>query len=254
MNDMIGQTVLVTGSTSGIGRAVAIRLAESGAAVALHGRNADAAQQVAEEIRRSTGSVAGVFLTDIATSDGCAELIAAVSKICPTLHAACLIAGADTLTGSSASLPFEDKLQLLYDTDVRSTLLLGRGLGNVLKRHVGSSIVTTGWDQAATGMEGDSGELFGTIKGAVMAFTKSLAKSLAPHVRVNCVAPGWIKTAWGDQASKEWRERAVRECLLERWGETEDIADAVQWLISPQASFITGQIININGGFRTNQK
>ena len=83
MNDMIGQTVLVTGSTSGIGRAVAIRLAESGAAVALHGRNADAAEQVAEEIRRSTGSVAGVFLTDIATSDGCDELIADVIKTCP---------------------------------------------------------------------------------------------------------------------------------------------------------------------------
>ena len=252
--DMIGQTVLVTGSTSGIGRAVAIRLAESGAAVALHGRNADAAQQVAEEIRRSTGSVAGVFLTDIATSDGCDELIADVIKTCPTLHAACLIAGADTLTGSSASLPFEDKLQLLYDTDIRSTLLLGRGLGNVLKKHDGSSIVTTGWDQAATGMEGDSGELFATTKGAVMAFTKSLAKSLAPHVRVNCVAPGWIKTAWGDQASKEWQERAVRECLLNRWGEVGDIADAVRWLVSPQASFITGQIINLNGGFQTNQK
>ena len=69
MNGMTGQTVLVTGSTSGIGRAVALRLAESGAAVALHGRNADAAQQVADEIRRSAGSVAGVFLTDIATSD-----------------------------------------------------------------------------------------------------------------------------------------------------------------------------------------
>ena len=254
MNGMTGQTVLVTGSTSGIGRAVALRLAESGAAVALHGRNADAAQQVADEIRRSAGSVAGVFLTDIATSAGCAELIEAVTKTCPTLRAACLIAGADTLTGSSASLSFEDKLQLLYDTDVRSTLLLGRGLGNVLKGHDGSSIVTTGWDQAATGMEGDSGELFGTIKGAVMAFTKSLAKSLAPHVRVNCVAPGWIKTAWGDQASKEWQERAVRECLLKRWGEVGDIADAVRWLISPRASFITGQIINLNGGFRTNQK
>ena len=98
MNDMIGQTVLVTGSTSGIGRAVALRLAESGAEVALHGRNADAAEQVAEEIRRSTGSVAGVFLTDIATSDGCAELIAAVTTTCPTLHAACLIAGADVFS------------------------------------------------------------------------------------------------------------------------------------------------------------
>ena len=253
MSDMIGQTVLVTGSTSGIGRAVALRLAESGAAVALHGRNAAAAEKVADEIRRSAGSVAGVFLIDIATSAGCAELIDAVTKTCPTLRAACLIAGADTLTGSSASLPFEDKLQLLYDTDVRSTLLLGKGLGNVLKGHDGSSIVTTGWDQAATGMEGDSGELFATTKGAVMAFTKSLAKSLAPHVRVNCVAPGWIKTAWGDQASREWQERAVRECLLNRWGEVGDIADAVRWLVSTQASFITGQIINLNGGFRTNQ-
>jgi 3-oxoacyl-[acyl-carrier protein] reductase len=102
-------------------------------------------------------------------------------------------------------------------------------------------------------MEGDSGELFATTKGAVMAFTRSLAKSLAPHVRVNCVAPGWIKTAWGDQASTDWQERATRECLLDRWGEVGDIADAVQWLISPQASFITGQIINVNGGFRTNQ-
>ncbi|MCP4468057.1 MAG: SDR family oxidoreductase, partial [Halieaceae bacterium] len=73
------------------------------------------------------------------------------------------------------------------------------------------------------------------------------------HVRVNCVAPGWIKTAWGDQASREWQERAVRECLLNRWGEVGDIADAVRWLVSTQASFITGQIINLNGGFRTNQ-
>ncbi|MDA8043249.1 MAG: SDR family oxidoreductase, partial [Pirellulales bacterium] len=72
--------------------------------------------------------------------------------------------------------------------------------------------------------------------------------------RVNCVAPGWIKTAWGNQASKEWQERAARECLLKRWGEPEDIADAVWWLLSAQASFVTGQVINVNGGFRTNQK
>ena len=254
MDDMTERTILVTGSTSGIGRAVALRLAESGAAVAIHGRNAAAAEKVAHEIACAAGSVAGIFLADIATPDGCNELIEGIKKSCPTLDAACLIAGADTLTGSSASLPFEDKLQLLYDTDIRSTLLLGRGLGRMLKEHKDSSIVTIGWDQAATGMEGDSGELFAAIKGAVMAFTKSLAKSLAPHVRVNCVAPGWIKTAWGNQASKEWQERAARECLLKRWGEPEDIADAVWWLLSAQASFVTGQVINVNGGFRTNQK
>ena len=254
MNELHGQTVLVTGSTSGIGRAVALQLAESGAAVAIHGRNAIAAECIADEISTSACSVAGIFLTDIATTDGCHELIESVTTACPALHTACLIAGADTLTGAAASLPFEDKLQLLYNTDVQSTLLLGRGLGQFMKSVHGGSIVTTGWDQAAIGMEGDSGELFATMKGAVMAFTKSLAKSLAPHVRVNCIAPGWIKTAWGEEASASWQDRAVRECLLQRWGEPKDIAEAIQWLVSPGAGFITGQIVNVNGGFRTNQK
>jgi 3-oxoacyl-[acyl-carrier protein] reductase len=156
MNELHGQTVLVTGSTSGIGRAVALQLAESGAAVAIHGRNAIAAECIADEISTSAGSVAGIFLTDIATTDGCHELIESVTTACPALHTACLIAGADTLTGAAASLPFEDKLQLLYNTDVQSTLLLGRGLGQFMKSVHGGSIVTTGWDQAAIGMEGDS--------------------------------------------------------------------------------------------------
>ena len=74
-------------------------------------------------------------------------------------------------------------------------------------------IINMGWDQAQGGMAGDSGEMFAAIKGAVMAFSMSLAKSLAPQVRVNCLAPGWIKTRWGDQASEYWQQRAVRESL-----------------------------------------
>jgi 3-oxoacyl-[acyl-carrier protein] reductase len=62
-----------------------------------------------------------------------------------------------------------------------------------------------GWDQAETGMEGDSGELFAATKGAILAFTKSLALSLAPAVRVNGVSPGWIQTAWGETASALWQ-------------------------------------------------
>ena len=68
-----------------------------------------------------------------------------------------------------------------------------------------------GWDQAETGMEGDSGELFAATKGAVMAFTRSLALSLAPEVRVNAVAPGWIKTSWGESTSRHWHDRVLRE-------------------------------------------
>ena len=110
--------------------------------------------------------------------------------------------------------------------------------------------MTIGWDQADVGMEGDSGELFAATKGAVMSFSKSLARSLAPQVRVNCIAPGWIKTAWGEHASEAWQKRAVRESMLGRWGTPEDIAAAIRWFAGPDAAFVTGQVVNVNGGFR----
>jgi NAD(P)-dependent dehydrogenase (short-subunit alcohol dehydrogenase family) len=105
-----------------------------------------------------------------------------------------------------------------------------------------------GWDQADTGMEGDSGQLFAATKGAVMAFTRSLALSLAPEVRVNCLAPGWIRTSWGEKASAVWQERVRRETPLGVWGEPQDIAAVARWLVSPAARYVTGQTIRINGG------
>jgi NAD(P)-dependent dehydrogenase (short-subunit alcohol dehydrogenase family) len=105
-----------------------------------------------------------------------------------------------------------------------------------------------GWDQAETGMEGDSGQLFAATKAAVMAFSKSLALSLAPEVRVNCLAPGWIRTAWGQDASTRWHERVRRETPLGRWGTPADVAAVARWLVSPAAAFVTGQVIRVNGG------
>ncbi len=81
-----------------------------------------------------------------------------------------------------------------------------------------------------------------------MAFTRSFALSMAPAVRVNCLAPGWIRTAWGEQASDYWQSRAVSEAPMQRWGTPEDVARTVRWLVSPSASFITGQTVRINGG------
>jgi 3-oxoacyl-[acyl-carrier protein] reductase len=160
------------------------------------------------------------------------------------------VAGADVLTGPPAKWPFERKLDVLFAVDVVATMQLARALGRWMADHAGGSIVTIGWDQADVGMEGDSGELFAATKGAVMAFSKSLARSLAPAVRVNCVAPGWIKTTWGEHASEAWQKRAVRESMLGRWGTPDDIAAAIRWLAGPDAAFITGQVVNVNGGFR----
>jgi NAD(P)-dependent dehydrogenase (short-subunit alcohol dehydrogenase family) len=67
-------------------------------------------------------------------------------------------------------------------------------------------------------------------------------------VRVNCLAPGWIRTAWGEGASARWQERVRRETPLGRWGTPEDVAQAARWLVSPAAAFVTGQIIRVNGG------
>jgi 3-oxoacyl-[acyl-carrier protein] reductase len=132
--------------------------------------------------------------------------------------------------------------------DVRATLLLGREVGRRLKAAGGGVLLNMGWDQAESGMEGDSGELFAASKGAVMAFTKSLALSLAPEVRVCCLAPGWVRTSWGENASATWQERVRRETPLERWGRPEDVAAAARWLVSPAAAYLTGQVMRVNGG------
>jgi NAD(P)-dependent dehydrogenase (short-subunit alcohol dehydrogenase family) len=90
--------------------------------------------------------------------------------------------------------------------------------------------------------------MFGATKAAVMGFTRSLALTLAPEVRVNCLAPGWVRTAWGEGASSLWQERVHRETPLRRWGTPEDVARVARWLASPAAAFVTGQVIRINGG------
>ncbi|RLS31744.1 MAG: SDR family oxidoreductase [Planctomycetota bacterium] len=253
------RTVLVTGATHGIGRAVALELAAAGAAVAIHGRSAAAAADLAAELTQMD-RYAGRFLCDLGDHEALLRLVDDVSTGLPDLDTLVLVAGADVLTGAAAAWGFERKLEELLRVDVTSTMILTRAFGRQMKQRwsdeqaatgmARGNIVTTGWDQAESGMEGDSGELFAASKGAVMAFTRSVARSLSPQVRVNCVAPGWIRTKWGEGASEVWQKRAVRESMLGRWGEPADIAAAVRWLVSSDAAFVTGQVLPVNGGFR----
>ncbi len=236
------------GSTSGIGRAVALELAAAGADVMVHGhRSREAAEEVAELVRRH-GVRSHVLMADLADREAGDDLVQRAWSIWDGLDAWLHIAGADTLTGPGARLSFDQKLDRLWAVDVASTVRLCRSVGRLMKAAGGGRIVTMGWDQAETGMEGDSGELFAATKGAIMAFTRSLALSLAPEVRVNGLAPGWIQTSWGQTASSTWQDRVLRETPMARWGSPEDVARVARFLAGPGSVFLTGQILRVNGG------
>jgi 3-oxoacyl-[acyl-carrier protein] reductase len=248
LRELTGQRVAVLGSTSGIGRAVALKLGEAGADVIVHGRmSRKQAEEVAGLIHQG-GSRAEVLMADLGDRSAGNRLVADAWSLWDGLDAWLHLAGADTLTGPDAKLAFDAKLDRLWEVDVVSTIRLCRQVGRKMKDQGRGSIITMGWDQAETGMEGDSGELFAATKGAVLAFTRSLALSLAPEVRVNAVSPGWIKTAWGDSASAQWQERVLRETPLARWGSPEDVAGACRFLVGPGAGLLTGQVVRINGG------
>jgi 2-amino-4-hydroxy-6-hydroxymethyldihydropteridine diphosphokinase len=234
--DLAGLRALVTGSTSGIGASIALELELRGAEVIRHGRRARL---------DSTERFVSAELRDAAHVD---RLANEAWDMLGGLEVLVCNAGADTLTGAAGKWSFDEKLEALLAIDVQATVRLTRDIGARMKARGRGSIITVGWDQAETGMGGDSGELFAAAKGAVMGFSRSLAMSLAPEVRVNCIAPGWIRTAWGETASAVWQERVRSETPLGVWGLPEDVAAAAVWLASPASRFITGQTIRVNGG------
>ncbi|MCA8987307.1 MAG: SDR family oxidoreductase [Planctomycetaceae bacterium] len=246
--DLTGKAAMVTGSSSGIGRAIALELARAGAAVGIHyANNRAGAEQTAELIQQAGGTVQ-IFSGDLAESSRHESLVDAVFNWRSDVSIWVNNAGVDLLTGGARSLPYLEKLNRLFAVDVRATVSLSRLAGARFRERGTGSIINIGWDQAERGMEGESGELFATAKNAVMGFSRSLAMSLAPEVRVNCIAPGWIRTAWGEQAGEIWQQRVLAETPLKRWGTPEDIARFVRYLVSEDAAYLTGQVYYVNGG------
>jgi 3-oxoacyl-[acyl-carrier protein] reductase len=250
-----GRVAVVTGSSSGIGKAIALELARNGASVVVHGRTKSSRLEETQQLIVDQGGQATATWADLADTDHLPRLVNHAWNWRDHVDIWINNAGADVLTGELAGRDFVEKLDLVWKVDVRATLLLSRSVGARMCKQDALRkgkfvILNMGWDQAAQGMAGDSGELFAATKGAIMSFTKSLALSLAPQVRVNCLAPGWIKTKWGESVNEEWEQRAISESLMNRWGTPEDVARVAAFLSSDQADFISGQVVPINGGFR----
>jgi 3-oxoacyl-[acyl-carrier protein] reductase len=245
---LAGKRAAITGASSGIGRTLALAFAAEGADVVVnYNRSADQAAAVVSAIEQ-IGRRAYAIQADVSQPADVQRLVETAWTELGGLDIWVNNAGADVITALNRHRPLPEKLALMLQVDVQGTALCSWAIGERMVQAGGGVILNVGWDKAWSGMEGHTAELFAIGKAAVMGYTKSLARSLAPAVRVNCIAPGWIQTAWGESAATPWQERVLAETPLQRWGRPEDIAKAAVFLCSDEAAFITGQILNVNGG------
>lgn len=244
---LAGRRAVVTGASSGIGRAVALAFAREGASVLVNYHRNDAGAQacVAEII--AAGGTATQFASDVARTEQVRDLVATAVDRLGGIDVWANIAGADILTGNAATLSDEEKLERLIAVDLRGTMLCCWNAAPVMAD--GGVIINLSWDLALSGMAGRNPEMFAAVKAGVSGFTRSLARSLAPGLRVNEIAPGWIETAFAEnEMAEEYRRGVIAQTPLARLGRPHDVAEAAVYLASDAAAFVTGQTIKVNGG------
>lgn len=248
LEDIRGKRALVTGSSTGIGAAVAKELARLGAAVAVHGnKNAAAAEAVAAKIR-AAGGTAVVVLGDVSNSAAAAQIVA---------DAVAGLGGLDILINNAGAIlervtnaAFDDAAyDNVYNLNVRSVLAVTKAAYPHLKAAGGGSIINTGSVAGRFGGFGGSA-VYASAKAAVHSITRNAAREFAPdHIRVNVVAPGFIITPFHDKTPQSVKDSAAAQIPMQRLGTAEDCVGAYVFLASDSMSgYITGQIIDVNGG------
>jgi 3-oxoacyl-[acyl-carrier protein] reductase len=247
--ELAGSIVVVTGASTGIGRAIALAMARAGADVAITYRSEEgAAHATAEEVGR-LGRQARVFQLDLAHASSITRVAEDVRSAFGRVDVWVNNGGADILTGAGAALSTVEKLDLLLTVDLRGTVLASWEAVRVMREQAtGGVILNMSWDHVLTGMSGRNPEMFSAAKGGILSFSKSLARSVAPDVRVNILAPGWIETDFGSELDREHYQRVAASTPLKRWGTPEDVAEAAVFLASPRAAFLTGQTLLVGGG------
>jgi 3-oxoacyl-[acyl-carrier protein] reductase len=243
------KNVLVTGASSGIGRAIALRCAQAGADLAItYRKNQSGAETTAREIR-SLGRRAEVIRTDISHGEEIDALVGRLREGFRRIDVWINNAGADILTGEGGRLTRVQKLDVVLAVDLRGTVLASWAAVDFMREGGGGgTIINLSWDHITQGMKGENPTIYSAGKGGVASFSKSLAREVAPDIRVNILAPGFIETAFGEQADSRFREKVIEKTPLRRWGTPDDVAGAALFLASDASAFLTGQTIVVNGG------
>jgi 3-oxoacyl-[acyl-carrier protein] reductase len=243
--DLSGRVALVTGSTRGIGRAIAETLAGCGAAVAVVGRDRDRAVAAAEEIGRDLGTTARGFACDVSDPAQAAAVVEAVEKE---------LGSCDILV-NNAGLTRDNLLIRLKDDDWNA--VIGANLGGAFAtiRAASRGMMKRRWGRivniaSVVGITGNKGQAnYAASKAGLIGLTKSVAKELASrNVLANVVAPGLIETDMTAAMPEEARKQMAAAIPLERVGKPSDIAGVVAFLASEHAAYITGQVFVVDGG------
>jgi 3-oxoacyl-[acyl-carrier protein] reductase len=231
-----GKSALVTGASRGIGRAIAAELARAGANVAVGYRSGkDEAEQLAQEL----GGRA--IQADVADSEQAKRLVEEAGDVDILVNNAGL-----TRDGLLARMP-DDDWRAVIETNLSSVFYTCRAVTRGMMKKRGGAIVNV---SSIVGVHGNWGQTnYGASKAGIIGFTKSLARELGSrNVRANVVAPGYVKTQLTDVLPDEARAAMLSNTPLGRLGDPEDVAGAVRFLCSDEASFITGEVLLVDGG------
>jgi len=246
---LAGRTMVVTGASSGIGRGIAVAAARAGADVALTYYSNEAGARETAALVEASGCRAIVSRMDLGDPESIHALALSASTAFGRVDAWVNNAGADIVTAGRDESSRLDKLDLLLRVDLRGTMIASWNAAELMAaQSEGGVLINISWDHVVSGMMGTNPQLYAAAKGGVMAFSKALARSVAPRVRVNIVAPGWIETAFGAGVDRELYHSVAASTPMKRWGTPDDVAGAVVFLASPAASFLTGETINVGGG------
>lgn len=240
-----GQTAIVTGGNAGIGKGISIALATHGAKVVIFGTNAERGAQVVEEIKSKTGEDRATFYkVDVAKNNEVEELI---KKILESGHVDILVNNAGITRDQLLMKMSEEEWNSVMDVNVKSCYNTCHALVRPMMKARKGVIINM---SSVIGLTGNIGQVnYAASKGAIIALTKSLAVELASRgIRVNCICPGFIETAMTSFLNETQKTTLLNKIPLGRMGTPDDIAQLVLFLASPAASYITGQILTVDGG------
>lgn len=245
MENTAVKTALVTGASRGIGAAIAKKLAARGFMVIInYGHSSTAAEEVKNQIEQAGGQ-AVLMQGDVSSGDDVDRMFKDIKKTWGRLDVLVNNAGInrDTLLVRMK----EDQWDAVLSTDLKSVFFTTKAAASLMMRQRSGSIINIA---SVVGITGNAGQAnYAAAKAGVIGFTKSAAKELAARgIRVNAIAPGFIETDMTDAIPEKIREGMLETIPLRRGGKAEDVANAVAFLASDDAGYITGQVLKVDGG------